>query len=51
MSARKVVKSNIRNYKKRVDFLKEQLMVLQSEIEIQEEELMLLKEQYFRMEK
>jgi hypothetical protein len=51
MSARKVVKSNIRNYKKRVDFLKEQLMVLQSEIEIQEEELMLLKKQYFRMEK
>jgi hypothetical protein len=51
MSARKIVESDMRDYKKRVGSSKEQLMVLWSELGIQKEELIVLKYQYFKMEK
>ena len=50
-SARKAAKSDMRDYQKRAESLKGRIMALQSEIEIQEEELRELRSHYFEMEK
>jgi len=49
-SARKAAESDMRDYQKRAESSKRRMMVLQSEIEIREEELRELRSHYFEME-
>ena len=48
-SARKAIKYDTKDYKKRAKYLREQFVVVQFELEIQEEELKQLRGQYFEI--
>ncbi|XP_061955602.1 uncharacterized protein LOC133677538 [Populus nigra] len=50
-SSRKAAESDMRDYQKRAESSKGRMMALQSEIEIQEEELKEMRSHYFEMEK